>query len=73
VVLAAAAAGQAAWRLLGLRGAPPVLTADVKAFGFRFRLSNAKIRALGWMPRIAVDAGMEEAFAYFAAHRDRLV
>lgn len=63
----AAAAAELAWRLLPLRGEPPFLTNDVKSFGFRFRFATAKIRALGWVPRIGIAAGMEEAFAYFAA------
>lgn len=67
VALAAAATLQGVWRLLRLRGAPPVLTNDVKSFGFRFRFSNAKLRALGWSPRIGIAEGMEQAFAYFAA------
>jgi nucleoside-diphosphate-sugar epimerase len=67
VALAAAATLQGAWRLLRLRGAPPLLTNDVKSFGFRFRFSNAKLRALGWSPRIGIAAGMEQAFAYVAA------
>ena len=50
-----------------LKGAPPVLTNDVKSFGFRFRFSNAKLRALGWAPRIGIAEGMEQAFAYFAS------
>jgi nucleoside-diphosphate-sugar epimerase len=66
---AAAAAAQAAWSVLPLRGSPPLLTADVKAFGHRFRLSNAKLRALGWTPRIGIAEGMAQAFAYFAARR----
>lgn len=63
---AAAAAAQAAWTILPLKGSPPVLTADVKAFGYPFRLSNARLRALGWTPRIGIAEGMEQAFAYFA-------
>jgi nucleoside-diphosphate-sugar epimerase len=68
VALAAATVLQSVWRLLRLRGAPPVSTSDVKAFGFRFRLSTAKLRALGWTPRIGIAEGMEQAFAYFASH-----
>ena len=67
VALAAAAALQGVWRVLRLKGAPPVLTNDVKSFGFRFRFSNAKLRALGWAPRIGIAEGMEQAFAYFAS------
>ena len=67
VALAAAAALQGVWRVARLKGAPPVLTNDVKSFGFRFRFSNAKLRALGWAPRIGIAEGMEQAFAYFAS------
>lgn len=66
VAFAAAAALQAAWRVLPLRGAPPVFTSDVKAFGHRWRFSTAKLRALGWKPRIDIATGMDEAFAAFA-------
>ena len=69
VIYAAAALAQGSWRVLRLKGAPPILTADVKAFGYRFRLSNAKLRALGWTPRIGIEEGMEQAFAYFAARQ----
>lgn len=69
VVYAAAAAAQAAWSVLPLAGSPPVLKADVKAFGYRFRLANAKLRALGWTPRVGIAEGMEQAFAYFAARQ----
>lgn len=64
---AAAAAAQGAWRVFRLGGEPPVLTADVKAFGFRFRFSTAKVRALGWTPHVGIAEGMEQALAYFAA------
>lgn len=65
---AAAVAAAALWRVLRLRGGPPVLTADVKAFGVPFRFSTAKVRALGWRPAIGIDAGMDEALAWFARH-----
>lgn len=67
LALAGAATAQAIWRALRLTGAPPVLTNDVKSFGHRFRFTNAKLRALGWTPRIAVDEGMQQAHAWFAA------
>lgn len=65
VALAVAAAAQFAWRTFGLQGAPPILTNDVKSFGHRWRFSNAKLRALGWTPRIDIDTGMQQAFDYF--------
>lgn len=67
LALAGAATAQATWRALRLKGAPPVLTNDVKSFGHRFRFSNAKLRAIGWTPRIGVDEGMQQAHAWFAA------
>ena len=65
--LAGAALLQGVWRGLRLKGAPPLLTNDVKSFGHRFRFSNAKLRALGWTPRIGIDEGMQQAHAWFAA------
>lgn len=64
LALAAAAVSQLVWRTFRLRGAPPLLTADVKAFGVPWRLSTDKIRALGWVPRIAVADGMAAAIRY---------
>jgi nucleoside-diphosphate-sugar epimerase len=66
LAFAAAAVLQGAWRLLPLRGAPPLLTNDVRAFGHRFRFSTARLRALGWSPRIDVATGMAQALAVFA-------
>jgi nucleoside-diphosphate-sugar epimerase len=65
VVLAAATALQGAWRLFRLRGSPPVLTNDVKSFGFRWQLSNQRLRDLGWAPRVGVDEGMARAVEDF--------
>jgi len=65
VALTAAAAAQLAWRTLRRPGAPPILTNDVKSFGHRFRFSNAKLRALGWTPRIGIQEGMQQALDYF--------
>jgi nucleoside-diphosphate-sugar epimerase len=66
VALAAAAAAQAAWRLLRLHGAPPLLTNDVKSFGFQWEFAGNKLGdQLGWTPRVGIAEGMEEAFAYF--------
>lgn len=69
VALAGAATLQVVWRLLRLRGAPPLLTNDVKSFGHRFRFSTARLRALGWTPRIPIAEGMQQALASFAAGR----
>lgn len=65
VAYSVAVAGELVWRLARLRGAPPLTTADVKAFGQQFRLSTANIRRdLGWTPRIGVDNGMRRAIAF---------
>lgn len=62
LALAAAAAAQTAWRWLGLRTTPPLLTVDVKAFGYQWHLSAAKIRRdLGWQPRVDTETGMTRA------------
>ncbi|MGH7786864.1 MAG: NAD-dependent epimerase/dehydratase family protein [Candidatus Binatia bacterium] len=60
---------QSLWRTVRLRGAPPMLTNDVKSFGFDWQLSNAKLRALGWTPRVSIADGMDAALA---ALRQRL-
>lgn len=50
------------WRLLPLRDAPAVTTGDIKAFGYQWRFSNAKVREqLGWTPRVSIEAGMKRA------------
>lgn len=56
---------QLAWRALRLRGAPLLLTNDVKSFGSQWRISNAKLRGeLGWTPRLSIADGMDRAIAY---------
>ena len=66
----AAALAQAVWRIFRLRGTPPLLTVDIKAFGRPFRLSSAKIRAeLGWEPRVGVEEGMARALEYLRERR----
>jgi len=61
---AVAAASQLVWRAARLRCAPPLTTADVKAFGQQFYLSTAKIRReLGWTPRVGAEDGMQQAVA----------
>ena len=65
VARAAAAALQGVWSALRLSGAPLLLTNDVKSFGHRWRFSNAKLRGLGWTPRIGIEDGMRQAFDYF--------
>jgi len=65
IVYAAAATLQSVWRTFNLKGAPLIFTNDIKAFGYRWTFSNKKLRQLGWSPRIGIDEGMEQAFAYF--------
>ena len=61
---------QALGRALRLRGAPLLLTNDVKSFGSQWRISNAKLRRdLGWSPRVPTDAGMDAALAYLRQQR----
>src|SRR5215468_536849 len=49
VAFGAAWLSEALWRALRLRGAPPLFTSDVKAFGSQWHMSNAKLRReLGW-------------------------
>jgi nucleoside-diphosphate-sugar epimerase len=53
---------QGAWKLLGTKHPPPLLTVDVKAFGTQWHLSNRRVREeLGWRPRVASEAGMRAA------------
>jgi 2-alkyl-3-oxoalkanoate reductase len=70
VAFAAATLSQWVWDLLSLRGAPLLLTADVKAFGSTWRFSNAKLRReLGWSPRVSTADGMDAALEYFRRQR----
>jgi nucleoside-diphosphate-sugar epimerase len=62
LALCAAWGAQSLWRALSLRGAPPVTTTDIKAFGYQWRFSNAKARRqLGWTPRVCIEEGMARA------------
>ena len=70
--LAVARALEAIWRTVGARTPPPLRTVDVKAFGDQWRFSNAKLRTLGWSPRVDVDVGMREALEFLAATRLRM-
>ena len=70
LAFAAAKATQSVWRWLGIKSPPPLLTVDVKAFGFQWHLSARKIRQqLGWAPRVSTDQGMELALRYLAEQR----
>jgi len=70
VAFAAATSVQTLWRWLGLRTPPPLLTVDVKAFGYQWHLSAAKIRRdLGWAPRVDTETGMARALEYMVAAR----
>jgi nucleoside-diphosphate-sugar epimerase len=62
VAYAAAWTLQRVWRLGRLRGTPPLLTVDVKAFGHRWSLSTKKARLeLGWKPETPVEQAMDAA------------
>ena len=70
VAFAAAWLSQSAWSALRLRGAPLLLTNDVKSFGTQWHISNAKLcRELGWSPRVPVDDGMQAALEYLTRQR----
>jgi nucleoside-diphosphate-sugar epimerase len=70
VAFAAAWLAERGWRAFGLRGAPPLLTNDVKSFGSQWHISTAKLRRdLGWTPRIAIPEGMDAALAYLRERR----
>jgi nucleoside-diphosphate-sugar epimerase len=59
VAKAAAAAGEAAWRLLHLRGAPPVARFSVWASGLECTVDDSKARAqLGYRPVTTRDHGL---------------
>ncbi len=65
----AAKATQTLWRWLRITSPPPLLTVDVKAFGFQWHLSTQKIRRLGWAPRVSTEHGMELALRYLSEQR----
>ncbi len=66
----AATATQTLWRWLSIKSTPPLLTVDVKAFGFQWHLSAQKIRRqLGWTPRVSTEHGMQLALRYLAEQR----
>jgi 2-alkyl-3-oxoalkanoate reductase len=72
LALTAATSLQAIWRWLGIASTPPLLTVDVKAFGFQWQLSAEKIRReLGWSPRIDTETGMARALDDLVALRAR--
>jgi len=72
VALGAASVAQRVWRALRLRGAPLLLTNDVKSFGSQWHISSAKLRReLGWTPRVSITDGMNAALEYLRAQRHR--
>ncbi len=67
LAFAAATLAQSLWRWLGKKSTPPLLTVDVKAFGYQWNLSSQKIRKqLGWAPRVSTAEGMQQALRYLA-------
>ncbi len=52
------------------RGEPLLRTSDVKAFGYEWKFSNAKLRGLGWEPQIATEDGMRRAIEALDGARD---
>ncbi len=56
---AALLAAKFAQRSVG--GEPWLRTADVKAFGYDWNFSNAKLMGLGWQPRVSTEDGMRRA------------
>jgi len=73
VAYAAAWVAQGVWSALRLRGAPLLLTNDVKSFGSQWHIANDKVtRELGWTPRVSLADGMDAALEYLrrlrAAH-----
>lgn len=53
---------QSIWRQARATHPPPLLTVDVKAFGFQWRFSNQKAhRQLGWTSRVDINSGMQQA------------
>jgi nucleoside-diphosphate-sugar epimerase len=70
IALAAATIAQRVWKLLGKRTPPPILSVEVKAFGFQWRLSTAKVRRdLGWHPSVSGEEGLANALAYLQRER----
>lgn len=49
------------------RDEPFLRTVDVKAFGYEWKFSNAKLEALGWHPRVSPVDGMQRAIAALTA------
>ena len=69
LAFAAAWLSQQIWSAFRLRGAPLLLTNDVKSFGTQWQISNAKLRRdLGWSPRVPVAEGMDAALDYLQRH-----
>jgi 2-alkyl-3-oxoalkanoate reductase len=62
LALGAASMLQSIWRLARAKHPPPLLTVDVKAFGYQWRFSNEKARQrLGWTPHVSLETGMQRA------------
>jgi GDP-L-fucose synthase len=58
-------------RIVGFAGKPRFNTAMPDGTP-RKLLSTTRLESLGWTPRIALEAGIEQTYRWFLGHRDRL-
>jgi dTDP-glucose 4,6-dehydratase len=62
-------------RIVALAGASEDLVtfvADRPAHDFRYGVTDARVRALGWAPSIRFDEGLAETVAWYRDHREWL-
>jgi dTDP-glucose 4,6-dehydratase len=62
-------------RIVGLAGASRDLITfvpDRPGHDFRYGVTNARVRALGWAPTVAFDDGLAQTVAWYREHRDWL-
>jgi dTDP-glucose 4,6-dehydratase len=62
-------------RIVALTGAPDDLITfvpDRPGHDFRYGVTDARVRALGWEPSIAFDDGLAETVAWYRDHREWL-
>ena len=51
---------------------PPLETVPDRSFNdCRYSVSSDKLQALGWQPRVTLEQGLCECFAWYEAHRSR--